>query len=97
MIFLEQSLKIAAHEGAHAAIVPNSDVTKVTYQINQILTQRGVNGATISITPGNHQNSPYGTMIQVNVSAPCNQNSVFAPWFYNGKTLTGTVVMMKET
>ncbi len=96
MIFLEQTLKIAAHEGARAAVVPNSDSTKVQARLTSFLDQRGVKGYTTMITPSNFPKSAYGQMIQVQVTAPCNQNCAFPPWFYNGKSLTGTVTMMKE-
>jgi hypothetical protein len=39
---------------------------------------------------------PYGTLIQVRVTAPCNSNSPFSPWFYGGRSLTGEVTLMKE-
>lgn len=97
MIFLQQTLKIAAHEGARAAVVPGSDATKVQNEVNAFLAFRNVQGASVTITPSSYTTSAYGTLIQVDVSAPCNSNSVFAPFFYSGKTLKGTVIMMKET
>ena len=97
MTFLQQTLKIAAHEGARAAVVPGSDPSKVQNTVNAFLSFRNIQGATVTITPSNYPASAYGTLIQVDVSAPCNANSVFAPFFYSGKTLTGTVIMMKET
>ena len=97
MIFLEQTLKIAAHEGARAAVVPGSDDTKVQNTVLVFLSSRGVNTPGVVITPVHHENAAYGTLIQVDVSAPCSANCVFAPFFYAGKTLTGTVIMMKET
>jgi Flp pilus assembly protein TadG len=96
MIFLQQSLKIAAHEGVRAAVVPGSTATNVNNTTLTFLTQRNVNTATITITPSNYTSQPYGTILQVQVSAPCSANCIFPPLFYAGMTVTGTSIMMKE-
>ena len=96
MIFLQQSLKIAAHEGVRAAVVPGSTATNATNMVLAFLAQRNVNGATITITPNNYTSQPYGTVLQVQVSAPCSANCIFPPIFYSGATVTGTSTMMKE-
>jgi Flp pilus assembly protein TadG len=96
MIFLQQTLKIAAHEGVRAAVVPGSTSTNVTNTASAFLMQRSVNATTITITPSNYTNLPYGTALQVQVSAPCNSNCVFPPLFYSGRIVTGASTMMKE-
>jgi Flp pilus assembly protein TadG len=96
MIFLQQSLKIAAHEGVRAAVVPGSTPTNANNRALSFLMQRNVNGATVTITPNNYTALPYGTVLQVQVSAPCNANCIFPPLFYAGQTVTGTSIMMKE-
>ena len=96
MIFLKQSLKIAAYESARAAIVPGSDDFDINLATTEILTARRIKNGTVTVTPANFQNAAYGSFIRVDVSAPCNSNSVFALRFYGSKTLTGTVEMMKE-
>ena len=96
MIFLQQSLKIAAYEGARITIVPATDQFDVDTAVSELLAARRVNGATVTVTPSNFQNAPYGSFIRVDVSAPCNSNTSFALRFYGSKTLTGTVEMMKE-
>jgi Flp pilus assembly protein TadG len=96
MIFLQQSLEIAAYEGARAALVPKSKAGNVTFTTNQLLTARNVSSAAVSVTPANFDTLPYGTIITVSASAPCNANSVVPPMFFSGMTLTGNVEMMKE-
>ena len=97
MIFLKQSVTIAAYEGARVALVPRSDANNVIGVCQQVLQDRDVQGETINITPGNFATAAYGTIIAVTVSAPCDQNSPIIPWFYGGDTITATVQMMKET
>lgn len=96
MMYLQQSLEIAAYQGARVALISSSTTSKVTSTCNTILNDRNIKGGAVSISPSNYQSQPYGTLLQVRVSAPCNLNSAYSPWFYGGKTLTGEVTMMKE-
>lgn len=96
MVFLQQSLEICAYESVRVALVPGANAANVTAAANNILTVRGVDSATVTVVPNNFDTQPYGTEITVTVAAPCTANSTIAPWFYGGKTLTGTVTMMKE-
>ncbi len=96
MIFLQQSLSIAAYEGARVALVPTSTEENTRYQAELILAGRQVQGATVTVTPNNYDLSPAGTWIQVVASAPFAQNSLAGGWLFNGNTLTATVEMMKE-
>jgi Flp pilus assembly protein TadG len=97
MIFLKQSLEIAAYEGARTAIVPKSLVGHVTFKSDTILTNRSVVGATVTVTPANFNTMPYGTIIKVSIAAPCDSNSLFPAMFFAGQTMTGEVEMMKES
>jgi hypothetical protein len=96
MIFLQQSLEIAAYEGARVAIVPETTTTDISDSASALLLARKVKSATITVSPTDFQNAPYGSFIRVSVSAPCNSNAVFPLAFYGSKTITATVDMMKE-
>ena len=96
MIFLQQSLEICAYQGARVALIPSSTSAKVSSACSTILTDRKVKSASVSVTPANYETMPYGTLIQIQVTAPCNSNSPFSPWFYGGRSLTGEVTLMKE-
>lgn len=96
MIFLQQSLKISAYEATRVALIPGSNTGNVVAAADLILASRNVDNATTTISPSDFDTQPYGTEITVSVAAPCDDNSLFAPWFYAGKTFTGNVTMMKE-
>lgn len=96
MIFIQQSLEICAYQGARVALIPSSNAAKVTSACATVLTDRKVKSASVSVSPTNYEKMPYGTLVQVRVSAPCNVNSPFSPWFYGGRTLTADVTLMKE-
>lgn len=97
MIFLQQSIEIAAHEGARVALVPSTRATNAIAASNEVLSSRNIDGTTVTVTPSDFENRPYGTFIKVTVTASCDANAKFSPWFYQGKTLVAEVEMMKET
>ena len=96
MIFLEQSLEICAYQGARVALIPSSTAAKVNSSCATVHADRKVKSATVSVSPANYETLPYGTLIQVQVTAPCSNNSPFSPWFYGGRSLTGEVTLMME-
>lgn len=96
MIFLKQTLAIAAYEGARTAIVPGKTKADVEAECNQILKDRHVSGATVTVKPSNFDTLEPGEFVDVTVSAPCNANSIVRNKFYKGKTLTSTASMMIE-
>ena len=96
MIFLKQSVTIAAYEGMRTALLEDAVPADVRRSTQQVLTERRGKGGTITIRPNNFQVLPVGEYIEVTVSAPANLNSVIPGSFFRGKTLTGTATMMKE-
>ena len=96
MIFLKQSLSVAAYEGIRAAIEPDATAGSVQTACNAVLEDRRVSDATIKITPTNFTNIPRGQYITVSVSAPAGKNSVIPGSFFTGRTLGGSATMMKE-
>jgi Flp pilus assembly protein TadG len=96
MIFLKQSLTVAAYEGVRTALQQNAVSSDVRRTSQQILTERRVRGATISINPNNFEALPVGQYVQVTATAPADLNSVIPGNFFRGKTLSGTATMMKE-
>jgi|SRR6516165_2385858 Flp pilus assembly protein TadG len=96
MIFLRQSLSVAAYEGVRTAIRPGATAADVESTCQQILSDRHVAGATISVNPSNIATIAPGQYVNVTVSAPCAGNSVVPLEFYRGRTLATTASMMIE-
>ncbi len=96
MIFLRQTLKIAAYEATRVALVNGSNDKFATQAANQILKGRGVKDFNVSVTPSNFSAAAYGTPITVQVRVKANSNSALIAGFYNGTDLTASVTMMKE-
>jgi Flp pilus assembly protein TadG len=96
MVFLKQSLSIAAYEGARVSLAQNATNSSVQNAANQILTQRRVNGGTVTIEPSNIVAVAPGEYMTITCSAPASRNSIIPIRFYRGRTLNGSATMMKE-
>lgn len=96
MIFLKQSLTVAAYEGIRTAIEPSSTTANVESACKAVLADRRINDAKITINPVNFQGLARGQYITVTVSAPAGKNSVIPGSFFSGRTLSGSATMMKE-
>lgn len=96
MIFVTQTLHIAAYEGTRVALVPKITPAQVDFAIRQILNDRRVQNATITIEPSNFAAAPIQSFIRVRVTAPANSNTLVSPLFFTNQTLRGECSMMKE-
>lgn len=95
-LFLKQSLTVAAYEGVRTAIEEGADTKSVQAACNQILADRKIQGAKITLKPTNIAALNPGDYIDITVSAPCASNSVVPATFYRGRTLSATASMMIE-
>ena len=96
MIFLQQSLTIAAYEGVRTSLEDKAVGVDVRRTSQQVLTERRVRGGTTSVSPANIPSIPTGAYITVTVSAPADLNAIFPGSFFRGRTLTARATMMKE-
>jgi Flp pilus assembly protein TadG len=95
-IYLQESLEICAYEGARIALLPNTTVANVQATCDKLLAARRVSNATITVTPNQYESSPYGTEIEVRISASLSDNLITPMFVLTNQTFTANVVMMKE-
>jgi len=95
-IFLKQSLTVAAYEGVRAAVAPGGTSSSVQATCNQVLADRRVNGAAVTVSPSNISALAPGEYVNVTVTAPCSSNSLVPTSFYRGRSLSTTASMMIE-
>ncbi len=96
MVFVEQSLSIASYEGIRTAIKRRATDAQVLASCEEILENRNVADATVTITPVNLQDTARGQQIVVRITAPCDKNTVTPPWFFGGRMLSSESTMVKE-
>jgi Flp pilus assembly protein TadG len=97
MLMVQEILVNAAREGARAAILPGETDTQVTTTVSNYLSVSGISGYTETLSPTLSSNPASGTALTLTVSVPCTTVSWLggSTWF-NGKTLTSSVAMIKE-
>jgi Flp pilus assembly protein TadG len=96
MIFLKQSLTVAAYESVRCSLQPGAVASDVQTTCDGVLTDRRINGGKLTISPANFTQLTPGQYVQITVSAPADKNSVIPGSFFKGKTLSATATMMKE-
>jgi len=96
MIYLDHSLTIASYEGVRIGINYDATSGEVQAKCNEMISARNVSDGTITILPADVSTAPRGTQVSVTVSAPCDSNALIPPWFFGGKTLSATTIMVKE-
>jgi hypothetical protein len=96
LIFLQQSITIAAYEGARTALVPGATEGNARAQVQQVLSDREVLGATITITPDNFATAELGDFITVQIDVDYNPNRLVPIWGFSNRRLQSSVAMMCE-
>ena len=96
MVYLKQTLSIAAYEGVRTAIMAGATEADVGAACDQILDDRRVEGGTVTVKPSNIASLNPGQFVDVTVTAPCDGNTVVPNRFYRGRTLSATASMAIE-
>ena len=95
MTFLQNSLQIVAYESIRTAVRPNATPSDVQARANQVITERSINDASITVTPANVDALEPGTQITIVATATTGTNAVLPLQFFGG-SLSARVVMLKE-
>jgi Flp pilus assembly protein TadG len=95
MIFLKQALNVVAYEGIRVAIRNDGTTAAATARANEVITERNLNGASVSFQPNVVDGLDRGTPVRIRVTAPCSSNALFNLNFFRGN-LEGSAFMIKE-
>lgn len=96
MLYLRQSLTIAAYECARMGIITGMTHESLKIQCDNILLGRKVRGAVMKVEPSNLQSLQFGDILTVTVEAPADDNALLGTWLYRGKQMVETVKIMAE-
>jgi len=102
VVFVQARMQAAAYESVRLATRPTTSTspaatsTQVTTYCQALLTQLGVNGATITLTPASLTALPPQTLVTVAISAPWNQNSPTSFVLNSSLTLTTQATLIVE-
>lgn len=95
-IYFRQTLKIAAYDGARAAIEPGANQADVELAVSRLMNARGVNNWDLT-PPADLENIERGDFVEVALSAPISEVTHFSSLnlFQNGN-ITVEVAAVKE-
>ncbi len=96
LIFLKQSLHVAAYESARAAVEPGTDQRSATAAAIDILNSRGVVGFDLDFPGGDPAAVTRGTPIRVTATAMSGDNSPLLGQFLPPRLVTTSVEMIKQ-
>ena len=93
MLFVQQSLETTAYETARIAASPRSAQSDALDRGSQVIQDRDLQGATITIAPSSPDR---GDDVTATVTAPFDSNRMFPSFFFGNQQLTANVTMQKE-
>lgn len=93
-IYLKQTIKIMAYEGARVSTIPGATSADVIQQIEGMAETRSLKNLQIDISPSGFENASFGSFVSVEVKADTSQGltSIFTT-----NQCEATVSMMKES
>jgi Flp pilus assembly protein TadG len=94
-IYLQQTLSVAAYEGARAACRPGATVQETEARIAEVLLAREVDDYEVDISPAITATTPRNTEISVSITAPASEYSVGPVRFFQGRSLRREVRMVR--
>lgn len=95
MIYLRQSLHIAAYEAIRIAVNDDGTGAEAESRARQIISERDIEDAVITLIPATPEFEARGTPITVRVTAPGQTNSVMSLRFFTGD-ISASALMIKE-
>ncbi|MEM6978316.1 MAG: TadE family protein [Planctomycetota bacterium] len=96
MIFLKQSVNVAAYEAAREAIRNGRSNADATARARNILDARGVQSYAIRFPSGESFDLDRGREIAAVVTAPSGPNSPLVGQFISNRDVTARIVMLKQ-
>ena len=96
MIYLRQSMKIAAYECARLGITPEITVETIEDQCDVILLGRNINNYEMTLDPADPATLQFGELFTVTIEAPVSENALVGTWFYSDTTIAKSVSIMAE-
>ncbi|MFN7875839.1 MAG: TadE family protein [Pirellula sp.] len=96
VIYLRQSVKIAAFESARLSNLPGATFEIIKMQTDCVLLGRNIRHYEVTCTPNPPSAAAEGDLITIRVTAPISENSVLTSWIYRDRVIDESVRIMKD-
>jgi Flp pilus assembly protein TadG len=91
---IRQSIENAVYEGSRRGIVPGATATDCRNSAQAVLNAISANNAQITVTPS--VITPNTPEVTVAIIVPVNSNSWVTPFFFENKSLSGSMTLRRE-
>lgn len=95
-IYLKNSLRVVAYETARESVETSHTNADAMTRANEVIALWNIKNATVTFDPADISTAVAGQPITVTVSAPANDNTVMPGWFFRGKDIRSSMVMVRE-
>ena len=96
LLFLRQTLVQASYEGIKSGVKVNGTAARAEASATAVCNGRGLTNFVITINPSDLSVAERGDLVEITVSAPGDENSVFPFGPFAGRNVVATAVMVKE-
>jgi len=96
MLFLRQTLVQAAYEGIKTGVKVDGTAATAAASAQAVVDGRNLKNVTITLSPSDLTTVDRGSIIEMTVTAPSDDNSIFPFGPFAGKSVVATAVMVKE-
>lgn len=96
VIYLRQSIKIAAFESARISVLPDANYETIKIQSDCVLLGRSIKNYQVYCEPQVPSTALSGDLITIRITAPISENSVLSSWIYRGRVIDESVRIMKD-
>ena len=96
LLFLRQTLVQAAYEGIKTGVKIDGTATSAIASAQSVVDGRNLRNVTITLNPSVVETLDRGSIIEMTVTAPADDNSLFPFGPFAGKQIVATSVMVKE-
>lgn len=93
MMWVQQSLKISAYEGARVGTVPEAKSENVAFQCSTLLDNQNVKSYTVTMDPADPRSLESGDYFTVTIDADFGANSLIGGWLYADNVLSRSVAL----
>lgn len=96
MLFLRQTMVQAAYEGVKTAVKSDGTATAAIASAKAVSDGRNLTNVTVTVVPSDLTTIARGELVEIIVSAPGDDNSIFPFGPFAGQDVTASAVMVKE-
>lgn len=96
MIYLRQSVKIAAFETARVAVVSGATLDMLQAQTDNVLLGRKITAYSLAVTPSDFASVPRGELVTIRIDTSIADNSYLGSCVFRNHRISESVTIMKE-